>query len=511
MITIDFRKAFDTVEFSAISGVLDYFGFGPYIKKLIFLLYKGFHTKVSHNGTLTPSFAPERAIHQGCAASGYIFVLIVETPAHLIKQDPDIKPIIVNGESDVISQYIDDTTIFIMYDPTLLEKVIRIFQQFADNTGLAVNFEKSVIHKIGSARNMPNLTLSQPFKWTSDPICILGIDLNDQNGEDTITSIIDKMKSIIQVWRRRSLTIIGKVQIVNSLLGSLLVYPLQVLPLMSKQNVHKINKLIADFIWNGRKPKIRNQSLQLSKSQAGLALFIPHFKDIALKIAWIPRLNKLDSYSYQLAMYSIQPSIRNTEFWYTNTKPEDIDYICKASGFWRDVVVSWLTINYHEVEPDNQDMLLQEHIWYNSHVRKNNKPFIVPQLADKGCFRICDILNRHGNFMSLVELNNTYCTNINFLDYQSLLHAIPKNWTKALQLIELGSLNLDSGYAHLIDEILEVEKPSKYAYSKLIEAKDFATDLQNKWNGQLNAQDIQISLKYKKSLQSQSTKVFNIG
>ena len=210
-------------------------------------------------------------------------------------------------------------------------------------------------------------------------------------------------------------------------------------------------------------------------------------------------------------MYSIQPSIRNTEFWYTNTKPEDIDYICKASGVWRDVVVSWLTINYHEVEPDNQDMLLQEHIWYNSHVRKNNKPFIVPQLADKGCFRICDILNRHGNFMSLVELNNTYCTNINFLDYQSLLHAIPKNWTKALQLIELGSLNLDSGYAHLIDEILEVEKPSKYAYSKLIEAKDFATDLQNKWNGQLNAQDIQISLKYKKSLQSQSTKVFNIG
>ena len=50
LISVDFSKCFDTIEFDSIRGALKYFNFGEGIINMIFLLYDEFETCVLYNG-----------------------------------------------------------------------------------------------------------------------------------------------------------------------------------------------------------------------------------------------------------------------------------------------------------------------------------------------------------------------------------------------------------------------------------------------------------------------------
>ena len=65
--------------------------------------------------------------------------------------------------------------------------------------------------------------------------------------------IIEKVVSVLTMWKQRSLKITGKVTMINALIGSLFTYKMQAVLLFSDNHVTKFNRIIEDFIWNGRK------------------------------------------------------------------------------------------------------------------------------------------------------------------------------------------------------------------------------------------------------------------
>ena len=93
MISVNFEKCFDTIEFQAIEGALNYYGFGHKFIDMIMLLYTDFQTAVVHNGHISDWFTRTRAIHQGCAISGYIFLLNAEILANKIQNNANIQKI----------------------------------------------------------------------------------------------------------------------------------------------------------------------------------------------------------------------------------------------------------------------------------------------------------------------------------------------------------------------------------------------------------------------------------
>ena len=108
---------------------------------------------------------------------------------------------------------------------------------------------------------------------------------------------------------------------------------------------------MTDFIWNGRKPKICTKLLEASHEQGGLRLAENSLRDKTLKIAWVGRWNKLTQNIRNLAYYHIKPQLQNSDFWCCNYAKQDVDQVCQARGFWRDVVMDWADFNYHnEVE-----------------------------------------------------------------------------------------------------------------------------------------------------------------
>ena len=56
----------------------------------------------------------------------------------------------------------------------------------------------------------------------------------------------------------------------NALIGSLFIYKAQVLSGIPKNLETKLNRILENFIWNGRKPKIRLDMLQSNQKQGGL-------------------------------------------------------------------------------------------------------------------------------------------------------------------------------------------------------------------------------------------------
>ena len=100
LISVDFQKAFDSLEWSCIQSALEGYNFG-----------EG-ESAVMNNGYLTSWFKPLRGVRQGCPLSPYLFILTVEILSNNIRQDTNIKGIVIFGNEIKLTQFADDTNLF---------------------------------------------------------------------------------------------------------------------------------------------------------------------------------------------------------------------------------------------------------------------------------------------------------------------------------------------------------------------------------------------------------------
>ena len=87
---LDFKKAFDTIEWDFINSCLEVFNFGPDIQKWVKILYSNVSSCIVNNGFASEFFPLERGVRQGCPLSGLLFVIGIELLARAIKNDDNI-------------------------------------------------------------------------------------------------------------------------------------------------------------------------------------------------------------------------------------------------------------------------------------------------------------------------------------------------------------------------------------------------------------------------------------
>ena len=124
IISIDYEKCFDRLEHSAILGALKYFNFGDNFCKWIKLLYTENYSCTINNGHISDWFSPSRGLKQGCPISPYLFLLCGETFANNIRNNNKIQGIKVGNKETKISQFADDTNLFIMFDMASLQGIM---------------------------------------------------------------------------------------------------------------------------------------------------------------------------------------------------------------------------------------------------------------------------------------------------------------------------------------------------------------------------------------------------
>ena len=95
------------------------------------------------------------------------------------------------------------------------------------------------------------------FKWPHDPVLALGVHFSYDSERAKKLNLEDKIATLektLNNWKRRKLTLLGKIHIVKTLGLSKLIYSASVLA-MSKHTVEKINKIIFNFLFDGKPAK----------------------------------------------------------------------------------------------------------------------------------------------------------------------------------------------------------------------------------------------------------------
>ena len=109
-IFLDFKKAFDSIEWNYLLETLHLFNFGTDIQHWIKMFYNNVTSCVlnnnnNNNGHASTFFPLQRGVRQGFSLSGVLFVLGIELLSRSIKNDPTIRGIQVNKHELKISQY----------------------------------------------------------------------------------------------------------------------------------------------------------------------------------------------------------------------------------------------------------------------------------------------------------------------------------------------------------------------------------------------------------------------
>ena len=156
MISIDFEKVFDKLEWPFMFKCLDFFGFPTYIKEWVKILYTDIKSSVTNNGWHSEYFDLGRGVRQGCPLSPYLFILCAEILAMQTRENAKIEGIDNGNKNYKILQYADDTQLFTKFKAESINAILKTFGEFTKVSGLKINFDKSEVLRIGQKKQLNN-------------------------------------------------------------------------------------------------------------------------------------------------------------------------------------------------------------------------------------------------------------------------------------------------------------------------------------------------------------------
>lgn len=164
IMSIDYEKAFDFLEWDFIQKALTFFNFGEGFKKWIHILYHDINSCVINNGWTSGSIKPSRGVRQGCPMSPYLFIICAEMFAIEIRTNDSIKGIKIGEHTHKIIQFADDTALTLQYEQQNIKNVCKLLSKFSAVSGLNINLEKTAIMRIGSIKHSLEVLMPQATK-----------------------------------------------------------------------------------------------------------------------------------------------------------------------------------------------------------------------------------------------------------------------------------------------------------------------------------------------------------
>ena len=501
LLSIDFQQAFDSISWKFIHKVLNYCNFGPSIQRWVKLFQTGVESCILQNGFMSDFFLLKRGCRQGDPISPYIFILCVEVLGMMIRKSKDVKGIKINNMEFKLSQYADDTQMFLDGSETSLKQALVILQKFYQMSGLNVNLDKTKALWIGSMCKSSKILCKEfSIDWEQKPLKILGVffspevfDIWDHN----LDNVIKKVKGMISIWSRRKLTLIGRITVIKSLMLSKFAYLFLALPNPPGELIKNLERMFFKFLWNKGPDRISRKQMIKDIVAGGLRMVEIHAFINSLKITWLRRIilnSETDNWSMLSGIdFSKIVSLGDCHFKSISKK--------LSNPFWKDLTYS-LYLFCIAVKPQGIEDILCSPIWCNSNFSLNNETFIFKDWFDKGIRNIFDIVDINGHLYNFEELQRTYSLKGTFLDYQRLIRKIPKTWLETIndhndkcKILKYNvQINL---YLKLI---LKDKRGCRAIYDKLIPVREQTAN--NKWNEEVGPitneeqRKVNSSLKY---------------
>ena len=112
VISLDFLKVFDRLDFDFIFLTLKKFWYGNKFINLTKVCYNNIQSKIKINGLLSEPFTLKRGVRQGCPLSMLLYIIAAEILANFIIVNKRIKGTQIGNQEIKVVNFADDTTIF---------------------------------------------------------------------------------------------------------------------------------------------------------------------------------------------------------------------------------------------------------------------------------------------------------------------------------------------------------------------------------------------------------------
>ena len=395
IISLDAKKAFDSVDFEYLRLTLEAYGFGDGFIHMFDTIYSGLQASVMVNGHSTDRFSLARGVKQGDALSCGLFILAIDPLLRNIDANPLIPPLTFAHRHSVdrpqykLAAYADDVAVITMNDRNAISQVFHEYTRLAHRCGLILNADKTEIY----CPCQPNLAQynfdynDRAFNVQSVPkIIICGI----QYGHDEVAAYdynikrrINKMEQNFVAWSSRHLTLNGRVMIGKTFGISQIIYAAGTVDI-DMADINLIERLFYKFVWtNGWDKKsidrIKRSYLKLDKMQGGLNAIDAKALNASIKVRNLFRImNNDQNYIFALQKWLIleggNPANYYQEFEVLSTFDQ---FTSCAQKSLNDSTAYFRTLPIDPLNPSHKDLLnLMLQTDLRTFARKNNYPML---------------------------------------------------------------------------------------------------------------------------------------
>jgi exonuclease III len=264
LISLDAKKAFDSVSHDYIVKVLTKYGFGPNFTNCFRTLYNNISSSVMVNGFKSDVINIKRGVKQGDALSCALFILCIDPLIRNIKENPEIEGITLKSKLNnvnvnfKVSGYADDIAVICRSNNQSINAVFKEYERLTRISGLELNADKTEILNLNTENPLPNLTYKVNYLGESYDLVavrslkICGLIFSSCDDDEYLSNVQDKIVKLegqLKKWMVRNLTLEGKILIVKTFGLSQLIYNMQCYEFRQVDLVI-IERLIFKFLWS---------------------------------------------------------------------------------------------------------------------------------------------------------------------------------------------------------------------------------------------------------------------
>ena len=295
---IDISKAFDSVQWPFLLNTLRAMGLPEKFLKWITLCVTTASFSVQVNGELAGYFQSSRGLRQGCSLSPYLFVICMNVLSKLLDEaaakgqtgfHPKCKNIALTHLC-----FADDLLVFADGSQRSVESILQVFEAFDKMSGLKISLEKSTLFLAGVGEQKREEILGHfPFASGKLPVRYLGLPLLTKcMTVGDFLPLIEKIRKRIGSWTGRFLSYAGRLQLINSVIMSLVNFWMAAFQLPSGC-IREIERICSAFLWSGtdlksKRVKVSWKEVCRTKHEGGLG--IRSLKEMSvvniLKLIW---------------------------------------------------------------------------------------------------------------------------------------------------------------------------------------------------------------------------------
>ncbi|XP_042041211.1 uncharacterized protein LOC121786644 [Salvia splendens] len=275
-VKIDLRKAYDTVDWSFLWGVLQGLNFHPFFIHLIMECVISPSYTITVNGSHHGYFRGKRGLRQGDHMSPPLFILCMEYLSRLLltRTTREFSFHKRCGQTGITHlAFADDLLLFGRGDLISMQILADTMEEFYACSGLGINRGKSNMF-IAGTNKVPKETLLQVFGFPegSLPIKYLGIPLASKRlVSSDYGQLIDKLSDKIKKWPSKTLSFVGRLELITSVVKGVEAYWLQAFPI-PWTIIEKLIGIARTFLWGKKYGQVAWDDVCKPKKVGGLGV-----------------------------------------------------------------------------------------------------------------------------------------------------------------------------------------------------------------------------------------------